>query len=147
LRAAFLATGVADAQEIWTHVTTFLDRYAASWLGIYRDACEATHVRGEQSAEVLDLRMGCLEERHGSLKALTDVVASADAKTVANAVDAADALPGLERCSDVKLLRAGVEPPRDAKARARVDDIRRRAATAKAFGDTGRQKEALVQGR
>jgi tetratricopeptide (TPR) repeat protein len=147
LRTAFLATGVPDAPETWDRVATFLDRYATSWLATYRDACEATQVRGEQSAEVLDLRMGCLEERHGALRALTDVLASADSNTVANAVDAADALPALDRCSDVKLLRAGVEPPRDARARAQVDDIRRRAATAKALGDIGRQAEALAQGR
>ena len=44
-------------------VTKLLDDYAAKWAGLYRDACEATHVRGEQSEEVLDLRMGCLNER------------------------------------------------------------------------------------
>ncbi len=40
-----------------------LDGYAARWLAMYRDSCEATHVRGEQSTEVLDLRTACLDER------------------------------------------------------------------------------------
>ena len=41
---------------------------------MYVDACEATHVRGEQSAEVLDLRMACLNERLDDLRALSQAV-------------------------------------------------------------------------
>ena len=80
---------------------------------MYTDACEATHVRGEQSAEVLDLRMACLNERLGNARALSDVFATADGKVVENAVSAAAALPSLDRCADVPLLRAVVKPPED----------------------------------
>ena len=53
---------------------------------LLREACEATHVSGEQSAEVLDLRMACLDERLASVRALADTFASADARTVDRAV-------------------------------------------------------------
>ena len=70
-----------------------LDEYVARWSGLYKETCEATHVRGEQSAEVLDLRMACLDERLASVRALADTLASADADVVDKAVGAAAALP------------------------------------------------------
>ena len=45
------------------------------WAAMYGETCEATHVRGEQSTEVLDLRMDCLNRNRDSLRALTDVLA------------------------------------------------------------------------
>ena len=71
-------------------------------------------MRGEQSAEVLDLRMSCLQERLGGLRALTDVFSDANGEVVENAVSAANALGSLDRCADVPLLRAVVRPPEDA---------------------------------
>ena len=40
-----------------------LDQYAVDWSNQYKDACEATRVRGEISEDVLDLRMACLGDR------------------------------------------------------------------------------------
>ena len=65
-------------------------------------------MRGDQSAEVLDLRMTCLEGPRGALKALTDVFSRADATVLIEGVNAAQALPALERCADVPALRAVV---------------------------------------
>jgi eukaryotic-like serine/threonine-protein kinase len=146
VHAAFLRTGRASAGETWDRVAPLLDSYAARWLAMYRDTCEATHVRGEQSAETLDLRMSCLDQRRVALGALTDVLSNADAVAVNSAVDAANALPAIDGCADLKLLRAVVEPPRDAATRARVDDLRKRLATAKALNDTGKEAEAIKQG-
>ena len=93
LHRAFVVTGLPNATETWQRVAGLLDRYTAAWLRMYRDACEATHVRGEQSPAVLDLRMTCVEDRHVALKALTDLLATATPRTVASAVDAVVALP------------------------------------------------------
>jgi hypothetical protein len=60
-RAAITGAGVAYGEATWEHVSPRLDAYAAAWAGMHREACEATTVRREQSAEVLDLRMACLE--------------------------------------------------------------------------------------
>ena len=146
VHAAFLATRLPRAAEAWDRVAELLDRYAAEWLQMYRDSCEATHVRGEQSAEVLDLRMACLEDGRAALKALTDVLLEADRQAVSKGVDAANGLPAVARCADLHLLRAIVEPPADATTRARVDELRRRAAVAKAMNDTGRNAQALDVG-
>ena len=58
------------ADTFWS-VDRLVQDYLARWGGMYTEACEATHVRGEQSEEVLDLRMSCLRERLDGVKSLT----------------------------------------------------------------------------
>ena len=136
-RAAFVKTGVASAADTWDRAARLLDRYTADWLRMYGDTCAATHLRGEQSAEVLDLRMACLREPLGRVKALTDVFVDANATVVENAVTAVSALPSLDRCADVKLLRAVIPAPDDPAVRARVESIRQDVARIRALLDSG----------
>jgi tetratricopeptide (TPR) repeat protein len=140
---AFLGTGRAFAEETWTHVSRLLDDYGRRWTAMYTDACEATHVRGDQSAEVLDLRMACLEGPRGAMKALTDVLSQTDTAVLVEAVNAAQALPALERCADVPALRTVVPPPADAATRARVAVLHGELAEVKALSDTGQWPAAL----
>jgi eukaryotic-like serine/threonine-protein kinase len=94
-------------------------------------------VRGEQPIDVLDLRMGALNEALGHLRALSGELRRATADTVENAVRAASALGTLERCSDVKLLRAIIRPPDDPITRACVDELRERLAGVRALAHLG----------
>ncbi|HVT07994.1 MAG TPA: serine/threonine-protein kinase [Polyangia bacterium] len=139
---AFVATGAKYAEAAFASASRYLDEYASRWASMYADACEATHVRGEQSAEVLDLRMGCLNERMTDLRALTDVFTTADAKVVENAVTSAGSLARLDRCADVALLRAVIKPPADEATRARVDALRSQLAHLKAIWRAGRCADA-----
>jgi serine/threonine protein kinase/tetratricopeptide (TPR) repeat protein len=123
IHRAFVATGVTYAEQSFAGATRYLDEYVRGWLGMYQDACDATHVRGEQSAEVLDLRMSCLRERVVEVRALTDELANANAKIVENAVAATSSIGRVDRCADVRGLRAVVAPPADAAARARVQTV------------------------
>jgi eukaryotic-like serine/threonine-protein kinase len=145
IRRAFLGTGRAFAAETWSLVSGLLDDYSRRWTGMYTDACEATHVRGDQSAEVLDLRMTCLEGTRGAIRALTDVLSHADPAVLVQAVNAAQALPPLERCADIPALRAVVPPPADAATRARVTVLSTRLADVKALTDTGQWPIARQQ--
>ena len=61
--ASFAETGVADAVQIFGRVADAVDGYRHAWIGMRRDACEATRVRGEQSETMLDLRMRCLDRK------------------------------------------------------------------------------------
>ncbi|HVZ73219.1 MAG TPA: serine/threonine-protein kinase [Polyangia bacterium] len=144
IHRAFLATGKAYAADAFATVKRGLTTYAQNWAGMYRDACEATHVRGEQSAEVLDLRMACLQERLGGLHALTHVFSEANGAVVENAVSATNALGSLDRCADVTLLRAVVRPPEDRETRARVEVLRGRLADLRARFYSGQWKEGLA---
>jgi tetratricopeptide (TPR) repeat protein len=143
IRKAFIQTGKSYAPDVFATVSRALTGYAQNWSDAYKDACEATHIRGEQSAEVLDLRMSCLQERLGGLRALTDVFSDASGEAVENAVNAANALSSLDRCSDVPLLRAVVRPPDDLPTRTRVGELRDRLADLKASFDAGRWKTTL----
>src|SRR5450631_2762624 len=143
IHSAFLHTGKSYASEVYATVNRILSGYSQSWAKMYREACEATNARGEQSAEVLDLRMTCLQERLGGLRALTDVFSDANGQVVENAVSAANNLGSLDRCADVPLLRSVVRPPEDPKTRARVAELRQQLAGVKALYDSGRYHEGL----
>ncbi|MDB4981963.1 MAG: serine/threonine kinase family protein [Myxococcales bacterium] len=143
LRAAFVATGVGYAEDTWRRTAKILDDYAGRWSAMYTTTCEATQLRGEQSTEVMDLKMDCLGQALDGLGSLTTLLSHASADVVVEAVNAALALPELDRCSNVALLRAVAPPPRDPKLRARIDDIRHRNAQMKALGDTGQSAAAL----
>ena len=112
--------------------------------------CVTTRARrrtyaGEQSPEVLDLRMACLDDRRQALEALTRVLAQADKQSVSKAVDAVRALPALDRCADVRLLRDSRVPFPNADVAARAADLRRRAAATKAMFDLGDQAWARAR--
>jgi predicted Ser/Thr protein kinase len=146
VRAAFLTTGLSTAAEVWDHTSALLDRYADEWLRMDRDSCEATRTRHEQSIAVMNQRSACLEERRGALRALVDVLATADAKMMPRAVDAAIALPALDLCADPSSLHMKATPG-DPSVRARVDDLRRRALIARAQHDAGRDNQAIAEAK
>ena len=143
--AAFARTGKAYAESTLGSVDGILERYLTAWASMYTEACQATHVRGEQSAEILDLRMACLSDRLNGVKSLSRLLTSADGDVVDNAVAASNALGPLERCADPRLLRAVLPPPEDAAARAEVERIRRGIADAKALHDSGREHLAAAR--
>jgi tetratricopeptide (TPR) repeat protein/tRNA A-37 threonylcarbamoyl transferase component Bud32 len=145
VRQAFLQTGKSYAADTFWSVDRLLQDYLARWRGMYTDACEATHVRGEQSEEVLDLRMSCLQDRLEAARSLTQLLAHADGAVVDNAVGAAGALGSLERCADARLLRNVVPPPEDPATQEQVTRIRAGIAEAKALHDAGLERPALVK--
>jgi serine/threonine protein kinase/tetratricopeptide (TPR) repeat protein len=147
IQKAFSATDVSYAAPTFSRVRQILDRYVDAWTRMYSDTCQATHVRGEQSAAVLDLRMACLSERLGRVKALTDLFAQATPTIVENAVGAASELPALDRCADVKLLRSITPVPEDPAVRARVEVLQKDLAHVKALGDSGQCAAAAAAGR
>jgi serine/threonine-protein kinase len=143
LHEAFLMTGKSYAKDVWATTSRSLTNYARSWADMYKETCEATEVQKAQSPDTMDLRMECLSERLGGLRALTDVFASANAEVVENAVSAANALASLDRCADVSLLKAVVRPPEDIATRGKVDDLRKRVAELKAKFDAGAFRQTV----
>ncbi len=143
VRRAFKATGSELADEAFAHTKPILDKYAASWIAASTDACEATRVRGTQSSEALDLRMGCLGQRSKELKATVNLLAHADDKTLDRSVEAAARLTPVDSCSDVSVLRAPFAPPKDEAQRRAVDDARKRLADVQALLNAAKFDEAL----
>jgi tetratricopeptide (TPR) repeat protein len=142
IRLAFLATGKRYAATSFENASQILDQYTSSWVEMYAEACEATHVRREQSADVLDLRMAFLKEALEGLKALCQVFREANGDVVENALTAAAALPRIERCADIDGLSAAIRPPADPAARAAVDAMRTRLAQLRTLVNVGRMADA-----
>ncbi|MBI5542624.1 MAG: tetratricopeptide repeat protein, partial [Deltaproteobacteria bacterium] len=143
LESAFLSTGHVDAPLVWERVRAELDRFWTGWAQMRGDACEATRIRGEQSDQVLGLRMACLDRRRSEAQSLLELYAHADREVVAKAAEAVNLLPPLERCADVEALAAAVPPPDDAAARAQVEQARARLGDAQARLDIGKYAEAV----
>ncbi len=138
---AVLGIGAAYTAEVATRTDEALERYASAWTRKHVETCEATTVHGEQSADVMDLRMGCLHRAKVELAAVTDLLAHADASTVQKAHELLSSLRPLERCDDVDALRAEVEPPLPEEAEA-VEAVRERLATSRAALRAARQDDA-----
>jgi serine/threonine protein kinase len=109
----FVASGRPTAEISWQRVSEALDIYIAEWSAMYSQTCEATQILGEQSGEVLDLRMSCLTDNLDQVRALTDQLSTANDEAVAHALAATQDLTPVSRCADVALLRSTVPPPRD----------------------------------
>lgn len=140
--AAFQATAKPYSAHALVEVVGVLDDYVRRWTGIYVEACEATHLRGDQSAEVLDLRMGCLSDRLEEVKALAKVLSAADGTVVENSVKAAAGIRPLDQCSDVRTLRSGVQPPKDPQLRQEVDALRVELIRVRTLSDIGAWPQA-----
>ena len=142
---AFAATGRATADTSWQRVSRVLDDYLRQWSAMYVQTCEATHVRGEQSAEVLDLRMTCLNDNLDQVRALTNVLASDDGTAIGRAVAAAYDLTPVSRCADIALLRSAVALPRDQRTLEAVRELRSSLREAQALRDVANFRAARTR--
>ena len=144
VHAALTATGRPYAERTFTELAASLDRYAGDWIAMHTEACEATQVRGEQSQEVLDLRMDCLDHWRAQLAAEVGLLAGADPAIVLRVPQLTAALSTLRQCADVAGLRAPVRPPADPVTRARVRELRGQLAQVKALQAAAKAKDGLA---
>jgi len=115
IRAAFLATDQPFAPRVLETTLAGLDVWSGTWLTMRREACEATHVHHEQSTQLLDLRIACLDRHKRRLHATAAVLRNADKDVVLHAVEAVDALPELAECADAERLARGAAPSESQK--------------------------------
>lgn len=134
----------AHVEASWKATVSVVDAYADAWVQMHREACEATHIRGEQSSRLLELRNNCLRERLDEIDALAEELARADAGVAARAVAAAYGLSPLSACADSEALAAAVDPPQGEALAAAVAEIRARLARVKVLAALGKYDEALA---
>ena len=139
--SAFASTKTSYGASAAREVTRVFDVYVRRWLTMHTAACEATRVHGEQSEELMDLRIACLDDQLRDLRALSDLFAKADDETVQKAVQAAYGLHGLEACADITTLQARVRPP-DERVRAEVLRLREGVSRASALDGAGKYAAA-----
>jgi len=112
---------------------------------MYVQACDATNVQGEQSGEVLDLRMACLAENLDQVRALTEVLISGETGSTAHATTAAQDLPRVERCRDAAALRSGIPAPRDEHTASAVRELTKVINDINALEELGNVRAAHVK--
>jgi tetratricopeptide (TPR) repeat protein len=142
VRQALEGSQLPYAQRTADAVEVAFDSYAAQWSAMAKDSCEATHLRAEQSAELLDLRTACLQDRLQRFDALAQVLVEADAKTVSRAARAAASLAPLDACANAERLRARTPPPDDPEVATAVEAIRETIVRVEALRKAGRYAEA-----
>ena len=145
VQRAFARSGKVWAAQAAVETTRALDDYATAWAAAHTDACDSTRIRGEQTEAMMQLRMGCLDDRRKELAALTDLLVDADDETVERSVQAVEALPPVSVCADIKTLSTVVPLPADPKLRARITEERTQLATARARLSAGKYKDGLAR--
>ena len=133
-----LGGGDVIGRDRVARVVAALDDYAGRWVRAYTDACE-THVRGEQSEALLDLRMQCLDERRKETDELVRMLET-DRRLGDKAVTAVQSLPAVAGCADVAALEAPRQPP--ASAQAQLDGVQRLVARGRVEINATRCEEA-----
>ncbi len=150
VRAGLRQRLVGDAGEwttparVWQQLASELDSYTASWRAAYTEACEATVVRREQSAEIQARRMRCLDRRRRDLAALTEGLAGGHAKTHDRALRLVATLKPTARCLDHDYLLDQTDVPEDPEVAARVERLQRELAELRALEYTGEQDKAAT---
>ena len=116
----------ADSADL-TPALADLDAYGERWQGMYRQACEATHRFGQQSQELLDLRMKCLERRRRDADTALALLESSG--RVDRLGQVIRGLEAVSTCADTRALRSPVPPPANEP---RLEPIRDRLGELKA---------------
>lgn len=101
------------AQAPGGELVVALDGWAQDWRDAWLEACQATRVRGDQSEDLLDRRMACLDQRRSQLTAFVDTMATADEDMAGRAPTLLAALDPLATCSDRATLLRQVPLPRE----------------------------------
>ena len=122
----------------WSLLQPVFEDYSRQWLTLREDVCQSTWIRREQTPELLDLEVECLDQHLQSMASLLLVLAEDPAATVDRAVQASLALPSMETCLNADLVRLRVPLPEDLEVRRRVAEARKGIADARALYDTGK---------
>ncbi|HEY2509617.1 MAG TPA: tetratricopeptide repeat protein, partial [Polyangiaceae bacterium] len=98
MNAAIRGSGTPRADDVAERATHVLDDWAKTWAAAYRDASEATLLRGVETAATMTVRLACLDRQREEFSALADRFAHADKAIAHRAMSAVYELPQPKRC-------------------------------------------------
>jgi tetratricopeptide (TPR) repeat protein len=111
LRGRFAATGMPLAGERVATTTRLLDDYRAAWAAQRVDAWAATHLRGEQTAQVLERRFACFDRLADAMAGLVAVLLVPGVHDVEDAPQIVSRLDPIASCADLdRLLARSIAP-------------------------------------
>lgn len=142
--AAFTKSERSFSTASFAGAARLLDAWSVAWVAAASESCTATQIDRRQSEEVGLLRQQCLDQRLDELRALTGVLATADAAVVERADKAVFALAPLSSCADAAALAATPRVPSDPAKSGDVSAARTHLAAAKAKLAAGLVEPAVV---
>ncbi|MCA9659457.1 MAG: tetratricopeptide repeat protein [Myxococcales bacterium] len=143
---ALLKAKDGDAAPIAERLVVNLDRQIAAWTEARRDACQATHVRHEQSLDLLDRRMACLErQRRATAQLVAGLGDESSTSDLERALEASYRLPDARACADRQVLLGEAPLPSDPAAREAIVELRAQVAEAGVLRELGQAREARVR--
>jgi serine/threonine protein kinase/tetratricopeptide (TPR) repeat protein len=101
IEQVFLASDTPYANDSFRRVAQTFDGWATMWADSRVEICEATRV-GEQSSDLLDVRMYCLERRANEFDAMVNLFLEADTAVIERSVSAAHDIGDPRACVAVR---------------------------------------------
>ncbi len=127
LKSHLVGRGINENSDTVRRVRQGLDDYAERWVAMHGEACRATHVAGTQSAQLLDLRMECLDRRLREFSAFVGGLLHSDSRDrLLSSSFGIARLAGLDACEARSVRTAAIPLPQDRVLRGRIDQIQRR---------------------
>ncbi len=127
LRSHFATSKSNYAPMVSDKVARIFDDYATSWATTHGEVCRATHVRGEQSERLLDVRMDCLKRRKRQLDlTLAALSKPMNPRLLARSIRIAGTLPDVAECATARVPQLERPLPKDPGQRNSIDDLRKR---------------------
>jgi len=111
-----------------TRLVQRLDQYAEQWSNARLESCRANRIRHEETDELHDRRLVCLDERLYALESFVARLTQDAEADVAAALMQWSRLPAVGLCELDAFVLLDVQPPTDREVAAEVRDIRRRLA-------------------
>ncbi len=143
---AFSASGYADAAKSWNAAEAVLDTYAQSWASLRTQSCEATHKTKEQSPELLDFSMHCLDRRLLEFESVLSLFRDKpNEEVVHGARKTAAGLSELLSCVDPASLENAVALPATDAERQTLSKLQERYEALRNLDRRGEYEEASAQ--
>ncbi|MFT3706835.1 MAG: tetratricopeptide repeat-containing protein kinase family protein [Archangium sp.] len=136
------ATKAPGVEPAFESTVKLLDTWNTAWSAEWIDACDATHVRSAQSAELLDARLDCLAARKAESVALANELSKPTAKMVDKMSEAASRLTSPSACSAANLAKDRTRAPTDPAQRAAVAAVVEKIARVRAVDNLGSPADA-----
>lgn len=138
IQTAFVGSSLPNAESLWRRVDDSMNQYAAGWASAHRQSCEATEVFGEQSSEIMELRMSCLQRHKDRFSSLSRLYATAaSTELVGRSLAMVSELPSVALCADVAYLQARGTMPATAAMREAVLRFEEELAAIEAMESAG----------
>lgn len=143
IRNAFIATEAPDAEVQSDAFERNIDDYAYRWLNARVDAWVASHIRGEETPQLLERRLHCYDRLAISLRVFIGLIKEIKSpEQMEQAVNATAKLREIESCADPLLIGYG-----PLEGDPRIADLEDRLAYVDALAATQQNTEALAEAK